>query len=40
MIAAAGLYRFAAGERMPASLTAQSSLPLPGMFPYATAGVT
>ncbi len=32
MIAAAGLYRFAAGERMPASLTAQSSLPLPGMF--------
>ncbi len=32
MIAAAGLYRFAAGERMPAALTAQSSLPLPGMF--------
>lgn len=35
MIAAAGLFRFSAGERMSPSLTAQSSLPLPGMFPYA-----
>ena len=40
MIATAGLFRFAAGERMPVSLTAQSSLPLPGMFPYAMAGAT
>ncbi len=37
MIAAAGLFRFAAGERMPPTLTAQSSLPLPGMFPFALA---
>ena len=34
MIAAAGLYRFTAGDRMPPSLTAQSALPLPGMFPF------
>ncbi len=34
MIAAAGMFRFAAGERMPSALTAQSALPLPGMFPF------
>lgn len=34
MIAAAGLFRFAAGERAAPSLTAQSTLPLPGMLRY------
>jgi len=38
MIAAAGLFRFTAGERMVPTQTAQSSLPLPGMFPYAATG--
>jgi N6-L-threonylcarbamoyladenine synthase len=32
MIAAAGLFRFAAGERAPPTMTAQSSLPIPGIF--------
>lgn len=31
MIAAAGLYRFEAGERAAASLTAQAALPIPGL---------
>ncbi len=33
MIAAAGLYRFAMGERAAPSLTAQASLPIPGLVP-------
>ena len=37
MIAAAGLFRFAAGERVAPSLTAQSTLPLPGMLQYVVA---
>ncbi len=37
MIAAAGLFRFAAGERAAPSLTARSTLPLPGMLRYAVA---
>ncbi len=33
MIAAAGLYRFSCGERVSPSLTAQASLPIPGLVP-------
>lgn len=33
MIAAAGVFRFEAGERMAPSLTAQASLPIPGLTP-------
>ena len=33
MIAAAGLYRFDVGERVSPSLTAQASLPIPGLAP-------
>ena len=33
MIAAAGLYRFAMGERAAPSMTAQASLPIPGLVP-------
>ena len=33
MIAAAGLYRFAMGERAAPSLTAQATLPIPGLVP-------
>lgn len=33
MIAAAGLYRFDVGERASPSLTAQASLPIPGLMP-------
>jgi N6-L-threonylcarbamoyladenine synthase len=36
MIAAAGLYRFAAGERIAPSLTAQASLSIPGLTPART----
>jgi len=36
MIAAAGLFRFGLGERAPLSLTAQASLPIPGMFSVTT----
>lgn len=36
MIAAAGLYRFDAGERISPSLTAMASLPLPGLTPAGT----
>ena len=32
MIAAAGMFRFAAGERAPLSLTALPTLPIPGLF--------
>ena len=32
MIAAAGLFRFEAGERAHPSMTAQASLPIPGIF--------
>jgi N6-L-threonylcarbamoyladenine synthase len=33
MIAAAGMFRFVAGERAPLALTAQATLPLPGLSP-------
>ncbi|MEO7360296.1 MAG: tRNA (adenosine(37)-N6)-threonylcarbamoyltransferase complex transferase subunit TsaD [Gemmatimonadaceae bacterium] len=32
MIAAAGMFRLSAGERAPLSLTAQATLPIPGLF--------
>jgi N6-L-threonylcarbamoyladenine synthase len=32
MIAAAGLFRFAAGERADPTMTAHASLPIPGIF--------
>ena len=40
MIAAAGLFRFDLGERAPPTLTARSSMPLPGMFKYDQAPAT
>ena len=40
MIAAAGLYRFGVGERASPSLTAQASLPIPGLAPAPTLQTT